>query len=436
MTRPGMTNPKNLNVLVIGGGGREHALAWKLSQGASVAQVTLCPGNLALDERPVPGQRAPIHSVAGEPLRVAAKLKPDLVVIGPEVPLCAGLVDELQAAGLVAYGPSALAARLEGSKAFMKRFCTRHGIATADFDVVTSEAEARASVERFVAQGQVPVVKADGLCAGKGVVVADTADEALSAALAMLGGQLGEAGRSLVLERRLLGAEASIHAVCDGERALMLPAAQDHKRIGEGDTGPNTGGMGTYAPAPLVDAALLERVKQQVVMPVLSGMRAEGAPFVGTLFVGLMIAPTGEPSVLEFNVRFGDPETQVLMATLDGDLGRLLYTAATGELDTSAVQVSDRHALCVVMASAGYPSTPQTGAVIAGVEQALAGGALVFQAGTTLRDHNLVTAGGRVLGVTATGASLRAARDNAYAAVGRIKFPGMQYRRDIGHRAL
>lgn len=431
-----MTNPKNLHVLVIGGGGREHALAWKLSQGASVARVTLSPGNLAVERSPLLGQGAPIQSVTGDPLTVAQELKPDLVVVGPEAPLCAGLVDQLQAAGLVAYGPSALAAQLEGSKAFMKRFCMRHGITTADFDVVTSEAEVRSSVERFAARGQVPVVKADGLCAGKGVVVADTAEEALSAARAMLSGQFGEAGRCLVLESRLLGAEASIHAVCDGDRALMLPAAQDHKRIGEGDTGPNTGGMGTYAPAPLVNPALLERVKQEVVLPVLSGMRAEGAPFVGTLFVGLMIAPSGEPSVLEFNVRFGDPETQVLMATLDGDLGRLLYSAARGQLDTAAVQVSDRHALCVVMASAGYPTTPQIGDAISGLEQASADGALVFHAGTALRGEQVVTAGGRVLGVTGTGASLQLARDAAYAGVARVAFPGAQYRRDIGHRAL
>ncbi|MGE0321383.1 MAG: phosphoribosylamine--glycine ligase [Polyangiaceae bacterium] len=417
-----------LRVLVIGGGGREHALAWRLKQSPSVAEVTLCPGNGALRE---------LKSVAGEPKAVALEQRPDLVVIGPEAPLCAGLADELRAAGLNVYGPSGSAARLEGSKAFMKEFCKRHGISTAEFEVVRSPAEARAALERFTLRGEVPVVKADGLCAGKGVVVAETADEALAASLEMLDGRFGDAGRTLVLEERLPGAEASVHAICDGERVLMLPAAQDHKRIGEGDRGPNTGGMGTYTPAPLVDAALLERVRDEVMLPVVRGMQQEGSPFIGTLFVGLMVSPAGEPEVLEFNVRFGDPETQVLMATLDGDLGQLLLSAARGQLQPDAVTVSSRHAMCVVMAAHGYPGTPRKGDVIEGLEQASeVEGSVVFHAGTSLSDGRVVTAGGRVLGVTATAADLAQARERAYAAVERIRFAGMQFRRDIGYRAL
>ncbi|MCA9627820.1 MAG: phosphoribosylamine--glycine ligase [Myxococcales bacterium] len=423
-----MQQGESIRVLVVGGGGREHALAWRLAQSKSVAEVTLCPGNAALRE---------LKSVAGEPKAVALESKPDLVVIGPEAPLCAGLADELRAAGLVVYGPGRAAARLEGSKAFMKEFCKRHGIATAAFEVVESPAAARAAVERFSARGQVPVVKADGLCAGKGVVVAETVEEALDASLEMLDGRFGDAGRRLVLEERLPGAEASVHAICDGERVLMLPAAQDHKRALEGDQGPNTGGMGTYAPAPLVDAALLDRVRDEVVLKVIRGMQAEGTPFVGTLFVGLMVSPEGEPRVLEFNVRFGDPETQVLVSNLDGDLGRLLLSAARGELEPDAVSVSARHSMCVVMAAAGYPGTPRRGDVIEGLERAAeVEGAVVFQAGTALEAGRVVTAGGRVLGVTATGQSLVEARDRAYAALGCISFAGMQFRRDIGYRAL
>lgn len=419
---------RTLRVLVIGSGGREHALAWRLAQSASVVDVTLCPGNDALRG---------LKSVSGDPKAVALDLRPDLVVIGPEAPLCAGLADDLRAEGLVVYGPGRGAARLEGSKAFMKQFCKRHGIATAPFEVVSTVEEARAAVEAFAKRGEVPVVKADGLCAGKGVVVAETSEEALRASLEMLDGRFGDAGRTLVLEQRLPGAEASVHAICDGERVLMLPAAQDHKRIGEGDQGPNTGGMGTYAPAPLVDAALLQRVRDEVVLPVVRGMAAEGNPFIGTLFVGLMVSPEGEPEVLEFNVRFGDPETQVLMATLDGDLGQLLASAARGELDPAVVTVSGRHAMCVVMAAEGYPGTPRKGDPIEGLDRAEAvSGAVVFHAGTALQAGRVVTAGGRVLGVTATGEDLLQARERAYAALERIDFRGMQFRRDIGHRAL
>src|SRR6478736_6291285 len=280
----------------------------------------------------------------------------DLVVIGPEVPLCDGLSDRLSDAGHVVFGPTRMAAQLEDSKAFMKRFAARHGIPTGRFHVVTNEEEAERAIHEF---DQAPVVKADGLAAGKGVVVADTHAQALDAARAMLSGAaFGAAGRTVVIEERVSGAEASMHAICDGERFVLLPAAQDHKRIFDGDRGPNTGGMGTYAPAPLVSPALQERIRSEIFERALRGMVADGHPFRGVLFAGLMISEQGDISLLEFNVRFGDPETQVLMSILDGDLATALDSAARGRLDETALSVSNRHALCVVMAAGGYPGTP------------------------------------------------------------------------------
>ncbi|MBX3181319.1 MAG: phosphoribosylamine--glycine ligase [Polyangiaceae bacterium] len=432
-----------MRVLVVGGGGREHALGWRLQLCESVTEVLACPGNaawaapeLALPGLPGWAPPRPLCVVQGDPEQVALAERPDLVVIGPEAPLCDGLADRLRAAGIAVYGPSRAAAALEGSKAFMKRFCERHQIRTAAFEVVSSPAELEGALERFAARGQVPVVKADGLCAGKGVVVPETQEEARAAAEALLAGRLGRAGQCLVLEERLMGQEASVHAVCDGEGALMLPAAQDHKRIGEGDTGPNTGGMGAYAPAPLVSPELLARIREEVTLPVLRGMAAEGAPFIGTLFIGVMVSPEGEPWVLEFNVRFGDPETEVLMPILDGDLAALLLSAAQGALKSDAVTISARSALCVVLASAGYPGEPRVGEPLTGVPAAVAQGALVFQAGTRLTDAGLTNSGGRVLGVTAARSTLAEAREVAYAALAGLELPGGQYRRDIAARAL
>ena len=317
----------------------------------------------------------------------------------------------------------------------MKEFAARHRIPTARYAVVRSQAELEPALATFNAP---PVVKADGLCAGKGVVVAEDFEEARRAAARMLSGEaFGEAGKIVVLEERIAGAEASVHALCDGERFVMLSAAQDHKRIGDGDRGPNTGGMGTYAPAPLVTPELAARVEREIFVPALQGMAAEGNPYCGALFAGIMITPQGDPMLLEFNVRFGDPETQVLMATTAGDLGEALHGAAQGKLDVSALKPSGEHAVCVVLAAAGYPEAPRTGDAIEGLSEAQAEpGVCVFHAGTARSGANVTTSGGRVLGVTAKGATLREAHTRAYAAVERIRFAGAQYRRDIARGAL
>ena len=420
-------------ILVIGSGGREHALATRLLSCASVNEVVVSPGNAGTAHSTLAGKL--LRSVAGDALAVAASEHPDLIVIGPEVPLCDGLVDRLSEAGHVVFGPTRLAAQLEGSKAFMKRFAARHGIPTGRFHVVTNAEEAERAIADFQ---QAPVVKADGLAAGKGVVVADTHAEALTAARAMLSGAaFGAAGRTVVIEERVAGAEASMHAICDGERFVLLPAAQDHKRIFDGDRGPNTGGMGTYAPAPLVTPALQERIRSEIFERALRGMVADGHPFRGVLFAGLMITEQGELSLLEFNVRFGDPETQVLMAVLEGDLAEALGAAARGELQPALLRVSNDHAVCIVLAAGGYPDAPRTGDVITGLDAAAAVPCVqVFHAGTSLRDGQVVTSGGRVLGVTARGATLAEAHARAYRAAESIVFDGRQFRRDIAARAL
>lgn len=431
--RRGVSAPKLRKILIVGSGGREHALALRLLACPSVGEVLVVPGNAGTAASP-PGAR-PLRNVAGAPLEVAVAERPDLVVVGPEAPLVEGLVDALAERGILAFGPSRAAARLEGSKVFMKRFATRAGLRTARYEVVGSEAELARALATFP---EPPVVKADGLCAGKGVVVAATHEEAREAAVEMLSGRaFGDAGRTVVLEERIRGAEASVHALCDGTRAFVLPAAQDHKRIGDGDQGPNTGGMGTYAPAPLVTPALAARFRSELLEPTLARLAAEGTPYRGALFAGLMITPEGEPYLLEYNVRFGDPETQVLCAVLDGDLAEALAGAAAGALDPAALSVSTRHALCVVLAAEGYPARPATGDAVEGLEAAQAlPGVTVVHAGTRHEGGRVVTTGGRVLGVTGTGATLAEARDRAYAAVSRIRFRGMQHRRDIGARAL
>jgi phosphoribosylamine--glycine ligase len=358
-----------------------------------------------------------------------------LVVIGPEGPLCEGLTDRLTAAGQLVFGPTQRAAQLEGSKAFMKQFAARHGLPTARFHVVNDVAAAERAIADFPTP---PVIKADGLCAGKGVVVAQSHEEALSVARRMLSGEaFGAAGRTLVIEERTPGAEASMHAICDGERFVILPAAQDHKRIFDGDRGPNTGGMGAYAPAPLITPELKARVQREIFERALRGMAADGQPFRGALYAGLMITPEGNISLIEFNVRFGDPETQVLMAVLDGDLAEALAGAARGQLDPALLEVSQDHALCVVLAAGGYPESPRTGDKISGLAGAAAvPGVHVFHAGTKLVNGETVTAGGRVLGVTARGKTLLEAHARAYEAAALIEYQGRQYRRDIAARAL
>lgn len=425
-------------VLVVGKGGREHALAERLLESASVAEVIVSPGNPGTDAASRPlraGKR--IYNVDGLPQKVARELRPDLVVVGPEAPLCEGLVDELTAAGILAYGPTRAAARLEGSKAFLKEFAVRHGIHTARHHTVRSEAELTRALGDFPAP---PVVKADGLCAGKGVVVAESHEEAAGAAREMLSGRaFGDAGLTVVLEERLYGSEVSAHAICDGTRGRLLPFVQDHKRLLENDAGPNTGGMGTYGPVTLPDPELAAFIQASIIDKVLAGMAAAGTPFRGTLFANLMLVPGGKPALIEINARFGDPETQILTNILGGDLCELLVRAAQGELGAACeLQLEQRRsALCVVLAAPGYPAAPQLGAPILGLAEAGdVEGVHIYHAGTALAAGQTVTAGGRVLAVTGVGADLAQAHARAYRAAAAIHFPGKQLRRDIAAQAL
>jgi len=375
-------------------------------------------------------------------VELAVAERADLVVVGPELPLTLGLVDVLAARGVLAFGPSKAAARLEGSKAFMKRFCKRHGIPTAPFEVF-DDADA---AERYVRQASSAlVVKADGLAAGKGVVVSENADEACAAIDRMMRqGEFGDAGRTIVLEERLAGEEASFHVVCDGVSGIALAPAQDHKRIGDGDSGPNTGGMGAYAPAPIVTPAVHARVMREIVEPTLAGMAADGSPLRGVLFVGLMI-DRGVPQVLEYNIRFGDPETTVLVPTYAGDWFELLDCAARGalrELPETPAARPRRVALSIVMAAAGYPGKVRTGDRIEGLDARLAPGAFIYHAGTArgrpagANEDAVVTSGGRVLAVGASAETLEDAARVAYELVARIRWDGEHHRRDIGGRAL
>jgi phosphoribosylamine--glycine ligase len=414
-------------ILIVGSGAREHALATALCD----HDLVIAPGNggTARIGRNV---NVAVTDVAGL-VALAESERVDLVVIGPEAPLTLGLVDALAARSILAFGPSRAASRLEGSKAFMKEFLKRHEIPTAAFAVFDDAEKAKAHVR---AAGRPLVVKADGLAAGKGVVVAASCDEAVEAIdRMMVAREFGDAGTTVVIEEILPGEEASFHVVCDGTRAVALVAAQDHKRVFDGDRGPNTGGMGAYAPAPVVTPAVHEIVMRTVVEPTLRGMAKEGAPFRGVLFVGLMIE-AGVPRVLEFNVRFGDPETAVLVPMLDGDWLDLLEGAARGDLSKVSARTKSGAALAIVMAAEGYPAKPAIGDRIEGLDAELAAGAFVFHAGTATEGDGVVTAGGRVLAVGAYAASFAAARDVAYLTASRIHWRGEQHRKDIGHRAL
>ncbi|MBX3263335.1 MAG: phosphoribosylamine--glycine ligase [Labilithrix sp.] len=424
-------------ILVVGGGSREHALGVGLAASAGGAaspgghELLFAPGNagtLALG-RNVAVSASDVPALVALAEREAV----DLVVVGPELPLTLGLVDALSAKGIRAFGPTRAAARLEGSKAFMKDICERAGVPTAAYAVFDDADAAKAHVR---SAGRPLVVKADGLCAGKGVVVASTVDEACDAIDRMLlRGELGDAGRVVVLEELLPGEEASFHVVCDGTRAIPLAAAQDHKRVFDGDRGPNTGGMGAYAPAPIVTPQVAAEVMTAIVTPTLRAMADAGAPFRGVLFVGLMI-DAGKPRVLEFNVRFGDPETTVLVPMLDGDWFALLDGAARGDLSGFEAETRPGAALAVVMAAERYPASPATGDPIEGLDAPTPPGTCVYHAGTKRDGGAIVTAGGRVLTVGARAATLAEARDAAYAVVARIRWRGEHHRSDIGHRAL
>ncbi|HWB73987.1 MAG TPA: phosphoribosylamine--glycine ligase [Nannocystaceae bacterium] len=415
---------------MIGSGGREHALAWKLAQDG--ADVIVAPGNdgIAQHAECVAMQAGDAAAL----VTLAKQREVGLVVVGPEQPLVDGLADALRDARLPCFGPSAAAARLEGSKVDAKRFMQKHGIPTATAVTVTAKHELAAALARFDAP---PVVKADGLAAGKGVTVAESFDEAEHAVLDCLErGVFGSAGAQVVLEQRLVGQEVSFFALTDGAHAVTLPPAQDHKRIGEHDTGPNTGGMGAYAPAPIFDARVRAKVIDRIVAPTLAGLRAEGRAFNGALFVGLMIDPQGEPWVIEYNCRFGDPEVQALVFGLDAPLLPVLHAAAIGELSDG--ELHGRAAATVVLAAAGYPGTPRRGDAIHGLDEARAvSDALVFHAGTRRADDGgFESAGGRVLGVCGRGDDLERALARAYQAASCISFAGMQLRRDVGARAL
>jgi phosphoribosylamine--glycine ligase len=422
-----------MRILVLGSGGREHALCWAIARSPRVDTVLCAPGSdgIARDARVLPVDLADNRAVVD----LAKREGVDLVVVGPEDPLVRGVADALGEAGIAVFGPSAAAARLEGSKSFAKEFMARHGIPTARGAAFDDPDAA----ERHVRANPGPiVVKADGLAAGKGVAVCDGSEQALAAIRELMRERrFGEAGGRVLLEEMLVGEEVSYYAICDGERFAALGAAQDHKRALDGDRGENTGGMGAYSPPPCVDAALEREILAQVVRPVVAGMRAEGHPYRGVLFCGLMIV-RGEPRVIEFNVRFGDPETQPLMLRLESDLVPLLEQAARGRLpaEGSDVRLADA-ALCVVLASAGYPRAHVTGSEIHGLDAAeQIEGVKLFHAGTELARGRWRNRGGRVLGVGARGASIAQARERAYAAVERIRFDGAQYRSDIAARAL
>jgi phosphoribosylamine--glycine ligase len=417
-----------MKVLLIGSGGREHALAWKLAQSPRLSKLYAAPGNPGIAEHAELIDIEP-HNIVG----FAREENIGLVVIGPEQPLVEGLADRLRAAGILVFGPSAAAAQLEGSKGFTKDLCRRANIPTAGYERFSDASAAKAALARF---GLPVVIKADGLAAGKGVVIPATAAEAEAAIDDMFGGGFGSAGAEVVIEQFLTGEEVSFFALTDGKAIVPFGSAQDHKRVGDGDTGPNTGGMGAYSPASILTPELERRVMEEIVRPTVETMAAEGTPYSGVLYAGLMLTADG-PQLIEYNCRFGDPEAQVLMSRFDGDLVTLLADVAEGRLGEIGIPaMAGRVALTVVMAANGYPGTPAKGGAIDGIEAAEALGARVFQAGTASTDGKLVAAGGRVLAVTATGTSVAEAQRNAYAAVDRIDFPTGFCRRDIGWREI
>ncbi|MGP1352397.1 MAG: phosphoribosylamine--glycine ligase [Parasphingopyxis sp.] len=420
-----------MNVLLLGSGGREHALAWKLAQSPNLTKLFASPGNPGIAEH------AEIVEIKDGDHRgtidFCLKNSIELVVIGPEAPLVDGLADNLRTMGFPVFGPDKEAAQLEGSKGFTKDLCAEAGIPTARYARFTSAEAALPGLKEF---GLPVVIKADGLAAGKGVIIAETAEAATEAVEGMFDGDFGKAGAEIVIEEFLEGEEASFFALVDGETVLPFGSAQDHKRVGEGDTGLNTGGMGAYSPAPILDDATTKRVMAEIVQPTVETLARRGTPYNGVLFAGLMLTESG-PQLIEYNVRFGDPECQVLMMRLEDDLLALMAATAEGRLaELGAPKLASQSAMTVVMAAKGYPGTPETGGKIGGIDKAEAQGAKIFHAGTSEDDGQLVASGGRVLNVTALGDTLQAARDGAYAAIEKIDFADGFFRGDIGWREL
>ena len=420
-----------MDILIIGSGGREHTLAWKLAQSKIVDKIYAVPGN--------PGMSDIAECISGNVednaglVKLAVEKKVGLVVVGPEVPLTNGVVDEMAKVGILAFGPQKLAAQLEGSKSFSKGIMKKYNIPTAKYEVFTDADEAKAYIKK---EGAPIVIKADGLAAGKGVIVAETLKQALNAIdEIMCDKAFGSAGNSVVVEEFMAGEEASILAFTDGETIIPMIPSQDHKRAYDGDKGPNTGGMGTYAPAPVITADLMPRVQKEILEPTIKAMKQEGHEYKGCLYAGLMITEEG-PKVVEFNARFGDPETQVVLPLLDSDLGEIMLACAKGTLVQTEIKWKNKSAVCVVMTAGGYPAKYNKGDEIKGLDRAQEEGALVFHAGTAKKDEKIVTNGGRVLGVVALGEDIKTAVEKVYEDVKLIDFADVYYRKDIAHRAF
>jgi phosphoribosylamine--glycine ligase len=422
-----------MKVLIVGGGGREHALAWKCAAAARVTEVLVAPGNAGTATEPKVRNVAVAAEDVAALVRLAQAEHVDLTIVGPEAPLVAGVVDAFAAAALRCFGPTRGCAQLEGSKAFAKQFLRRHGIPTARSATFTRSSFDAAWVR---AQRAPLVVKASGLAAGKGVVIAASVEEALDATAAMFAGQFGAAGTEVVIEEFLTGEEASFIVMADGTHILPLATSQDHKRLRDGDQGPNTGGMGAYSPAPVVTPELHARIMREVIEPTVRGLASDGMPYTGFLYAGLMIAPDGTPNVLEFNCRLGDPETQPVLMRLRSDLTALCEAALAGRLERMSADWDARAALGVVVAAAGYPEQVRKGDAIEGLARAAQLPGKLFHAGTTLAADRVLVSGGRVLCAVGLGAGVEAAQRAAYDLVGAVRWPGMQYRRDIGYRAL
>jgi phosphoribosylamine--glycine ligase len=422
-----------MRVLIIGSGGREHALAWKVASSPRVSAVFVAPGNAGTDAEAL-CQNVNIASDNIEALRdFALAEKISLTIVGPEAPLVLGIVDCFQAAGLRCFGPSRACARLEGSKAFTKNFLKRHKIPTAGYAAFTKDS----FDPEFVRSQRLPVViKADGLAAGKGVVIATSHEDALHAINDMFAGAFGTAGSTVVVEEFLPGEEASFIVMVDGKHVLPLATSQDHKRLNDADQGPNTGGMGAYSPAPVVTPSMHDRIMNEVILPTVAGLIADGTPYTGFLYAGIMVAPDGTPNVLEFNCRFGDPETQPIMMRLRSDLTLLVEAALDGHLNTVNVDWDSRAAVGVVLAAGGYPDHPEKGRVIRGLSEAASLPGKIFHAATTYLGSDIVTSGGRVLCAVGLGTSVQAAQTDAYKLIDAVRFDGMQCRRDIGYRAI